>query len=502
MSNLAVGMADYAANIDQSAGAEGFDMHDSGQAQELFKAMEAGALQGGDMGGSQTNAGALKYESLDANLKNITFKETDIRVWKMIDKTAAYNTVEEYNQLISYGNDRGGFNNEGELPEEEDSLYKRRAEHVKYLGVTKSVTHPLQLVKTQVGNMIQQEVSNGIKWILRKADRALLYGDEKLVGQEWNGLYAQHLNNDQYTTLEDYMNSELVVDLRGKTLKEGDIDKASEVLLRQFATPDTLISAPVVFTDFAQGFYARNRGTFGVANGTGGTQMTAFQAQFSRVVFEYDIFAAKATGKLPNSPAGHTKAPMTPTAGAAPAAVVAADGLTKFTDGAGDYFYAVSAVNRYGESAMLQLGATITVAATESVDLQFTATAGPYTPASYVIYRSDVDPTSTYANTRMSPIMTIAATGTDTKRGSLAAGVDGAAATKVRDRNRYITGTQEALLLQKGKEVLEFKQLAPMMKMDLAKLSPADRFMVLLYGTPIVFAPSKMVRFINIGRTA
>lgn len=500
MSNLAVGMADYVANLDQAAGANGFDVHDQGQAQELFKAMEAGQLQGGDMGGSQTNAGALKYESLDANLKHITFRESDIRVWKMIDKTAAYNTVEEYNQLVSYGNDRGGFNNEGELPEEEDSLYRRRAEHVKYLGVTKSVTHPLQLVRTQVGNMIQQEVSNGIKWILRKADRALLYGDEKLVGQEWNGLYAQHLNNDQYTTLEDYMSSELVVDLRGKTLKEGDIDSAGEVLLRQFAQADTLISAPVVFTDFAQGFYSRNRGSFGMT-GAAGTRMNSFVAQFGNVAFEYDIFAAKATGKLPTAPAGSPKAPAAPTAGAVPA-VVPNDGFTKFGDGNGDYFYAVAAVNRYGESAMTQLGGVVTVGATDSVDLSFTATAGAYNATSFVIYRSDVDQTTPYAQTKMSPIMTIAATGTDIKRGSLASGVDGGAAGIVRDRNRYIVGTQEALLLQKGSEVLEFKQLAPMMKMDLAKLSPADRFMVLLYGTPIVFAPSKMVRFINIGRTA
>ena len=38
------------------------------------------------------------------------------------------------------------------------------------------------------------------------------------------------------------------------------------------------------------------------------------------------------------------------------------------------------------------------------------------------------------------------------------------------------------------------------MKMDLAVISPAYRFMVLLYGTPLLFAPRKMVRFVNIGR--
>jgi hypothetical protein len=100
----------------------------------------------------------------------------------------------------------------------------------------------------------------------------------------------------------------------------------------------------------------------------------------------------------------------------------------------------------------------------------------------------------------MSPIIVIPATGNDVKRGSLANGVDGGAAGIVRDRNRYLPGTQDSLLLQADTDVIEFKQLAPLMKMPLAKLSPADRFMVLLYGTPIVYAPSKMVRYINIGR--
>jgi len=98
------------------------------------------------------------------------------------------------------------------------------------------------------------------------------------------------------------------------------------------------------------------------------------------------------------------------------------------------------------------------------------------------------------------PIITVPVTGSDAKRGSLANGVDGAAVGKVRDRNRYLPGTENAYLTQHDTDVYEFKQLAPLMKMDLAILGPARRFMVLLYGTPIVYAPGKIIRFINIGR--
>lgn len=507
MENISVNLADYQHGSGFGDSAMDQANLSSEQLNQLSKALEAGQLQGGDLTGNQTNGGALKTESLESSLKLITFKESDIRFWKRFPKSAAFNTVEEYNQLTSYGTDRGGFNNEGELPEEEDSNYVRKAEHVKYLGVTKSVTHQMQLVNTNIGSVVQRETTNGIMWILRKADRALFYGDDKVIGQEWNGLYAQHMNNDQFANLDEYLESELVIDLRGKTLKQADIEQGSQTLLNKFAHANLLVAPPVVLSDFATGFYEKQRIMIGGAtnantNGmTTGQHISKFQSMYGVIDFEYDIFAAKAPGKLPTSPATSAKAPNAPTA--VSAVVVTADGFSKFADGKGDYFYGVAAVNRYGESAIAQIGGTVTVANnTDSVDLTFTPTAGPYQPTAYVIYRSPINPSTSFATTTMYPIMVVPATGSDSKRGSLTNGVDGGAAGKVRDRNRFLPATEEALLLQGDTDVIEFKQLAPLMKMPLAKLSPADRFMVLLYGTPIVYAPSKMVKYINIGREA
>ena len=60
--------------------------------------------------------------------------------------------------------------------------------------------------------------------------------------------------------------------------------------------------------------------------------------------------------------------------------------------------------------------------------------------------------------------------------------------------------TDQALLVEwDSDQVLSWKQLAPMMKMDLAIIAPVMRFMVLCYGTPELYAPRKIVRFINIG---
>jgi len=98
------------------------------QLNDLSKALEAQSITGRDTDSLTTASGApLKVESLDKTLKLITFKESEIVLWKKVPKLPAYNTVEEYNQLQSYGAERGGFITEGELPQEEDSVYVRRS---------------------------------------------------------------------------------------------------------------------------------------------------------------------------------------------------------------------------------------------------------------------------------------------------------------------------------------------------------------------------------------
>jgi hypothetical protein len=56
-------------------------------------------------------------------------------------------------------------------------------------------------------------------------------------------------------------------------------------------------------------------------------------------------------------------------------------------------------------------------------------------------------------------------------------------------------------MLDMTPQSLTFKQLSPMIKMNLAVISPSIRWMQLLYGTPIVYAPKKNVVFRNIGHS-
>ena len=206
-------------------------------------------------------------------------------------------------------------------------------------------------------------------------------------------------------------------------------------------------------------------------------------------------FFRNGVAKTLASTATSAKAPAAPVAGGTPAKA-ASDALNRFANFTGDYFYAVSAKNRFGESALTALGSSlVTVASGNSIDLNFTAGSGSYNAECYCIYRSKVNPTGTNAQTEFYKLFEVSTA-------ELAAGYDGANAGSVRDRNRYLPDTDQAFLVEwDSDQVLAWKQLAPMMKMDLAIVAPVMRFMVLCYGTPILYAPKKFVRFINIGDT-
>lgn len=492
MENLGITLQNYQ-DFGQGAG-----QASAAEVDMLLKAMSAGSITGRDTTGLTNASGApLKVESLESTLKILTNKERDIVVWKNIPKLAATNTVEEYNQLLSYGLDGGAFNNEGELPESADSVYRRQAQLVKFMGTTREVTHPMQLVNTMVGNMIQRETINGTQWILRQVEKALAFGNADNVPQEWNGLYKQHQDGAGYATVDLYQDSEVVVDLRGKVLREKDIESAAYGINVNFGFADKLIAPPTVFSNFVKEFYAQkliSPNTDQVRAGEMGQKVTKVNTQFGQIDLLDSKFWKANAARLSAAAATSTKAPAAPVAdGSTPKAVSATDTLSRWTGFNGDYFYAVAARNRYGESTLVQLGsAVITSTITTSIDLLFTDGGGSYPATSFVIYRSTKTPGTLIAATPLYPIFEIT-------KAQLTAGFDGAAAGYVRDRNRSIANTEQALMAEWDSEILSFKQLAPLMKMDLAVLSPSTRFMVLLYGTPVVYAPRKMVRIINIG---
>lgn len=493
LQNLGIGLDSYV-----KSGQDGFGSNSMADLQNLNKALSAGNITGRETDGLLTpGSGApLKVESLEKSLKVLTFKESDIVAWRVIPKLAAYNTVEEYNRLVDYGTDRGGFNFEGELPQTEDTTYQRASQLVKFLGVTREVTHPMSLVKTNIGSTVQAEIKSGTMWILRKVDRALFFGNSDLISVEFNGMFQQHAAG--FTTVGDYTADQTVIDLRGSRLSEEVLEEGVRVIVDNFGSADTLFAPPVVLSNFTKFFYKggdnatilRNNQPASDAGTVVGRKISKFQSQFGDVELRFDKFLNRRATKTTLSGATSSNAPGTPTG--ITATPVGADASALWGAGdAGDYFYAVTAENRFGETALNVTAAAATIVAGGAVDLAFTDGGGANPATSYTIYRSN-EGAATAAAATFFPLFSISVA-------EKAAGYDGAAATSVRDRNRFLPNTDTAFLLENDEDIWAFKQLAPLMKMDLAILAPAYRFMILLYGTPFLYQPRKMVRYINIG---
>lgn len=497
MEGLSINLADYGVGTEQDgfhAGSQSMENVDA-----LNKALAAEDITGRDTTNLTTASGApLKVESLEKTLKHLTFRESDIRLWKDLPKKPAYNTVEEYNQQTSYGANRGGWNREGELPEEEDSIFVRRAQLVKYLGVTKSVTHQMTLVNTMVGSIMERTIKDGTMWILRTLNQGLYFGDEKIVPEQFNGFLAQQARSDAWASYDAYMSSEHVIDLRGAQLNETAIENGANSIVENYGLATQLYGAPAVLSNFVKNFYGNKfiqPNTPALSNGIMGQRVQAFDSQFGQIGLNHDIFFKKLPSKNSNSAATSQKAPATPVwDNSTPIAVVSSVAGSKFASGdAGNVYYAVSAINRFGESQLaIYSTAAATITAGCAVDLKFAAGVGTNAATAYRIYRTKVGGAATG---EFYPLFEVSVA-------ELTAGYDGASAGLARDMNHFLPDCDQAMLLQFDNEVIEFAQLAPLMKMDLAVLSPAFRFMILLYGTPFLYAPKKMVRFVNIGPKA
>jgi len=446
---------------------DGFGEATIAELAELRKALEIGTSQ------PVTGFGfdALRVESLESTLKLLTYSAQHVRLWNQIPKQEAFSTVEEYNRLITYGTDGGGFVPSGALPEEEDTLYERADQKVKYIGSTRSVHHPATLVRTIPPDLIGQETQNGALWIMGKVNRALYYADEAVIPLEFTSLTQQIIAGGGN-----------VFDLAGAGLDGDTLNDAAQIIVDNFGIPQKMFSNSKVFTDFDKAFHDSQRwASPGATVGIGGTPLSGWRTLVGEIGFEPDVFVTRGSG-APTSQTNQ-KAPNPP---ALSASGIGANAASKFVAAdAGDYIYQVTAVNSFGESAASAATAAQALAAGQSVDISIADGGGTFPATGYKIYRTEVDGTETFFTNLSIP----------------RAKVGGAPSspTVFTDVNEWRPRTTIGLILDMTNQSLSFKQLAPMMKMNLAVVSPAIRWMQLLYGTPIVYAPKKNVVIKNIG---
>lgn len=454
-------LADFGDNIN------GFGQHTAEQLNELNKALGTGTP--GEAYGEHADGSALRPESLEGTLKVVLATEKHIKFWKDIGKHPAYSTVEEFNVIDSYGGDTSAFFVEGGLPEEEDANYERKSALVKFLGTTRVITHPMTLVRSAHGDVVARETRNGTLWLLQQLERQLFFANSTLNPLAFDGVEKQ---------ITDHLGAgaEQIIDLKGKPLSEPILEDASNIVIENFGIPTKMYLTPQAHVDLSKVMFPRQRiGFTAPTDGMAGVPLRGFQSNGGTFMFEPDVFI-RPRGKAPET--GKAGAPATP-AWAELTPLVADASETGVGMPSGTYKYQITAVNVKGESAGSAVQ-EVAVEANGQVTLTFTRVTSPVPAKSYRIYRDNGDGKILFMTEIADPN-----TGTDV--------------TFV-DRNQDIPGTSKAFLLDlNGEQSVAFKQLAPLMKLPLARISAAERFMILLYGMPIVYNPRRNVIIKNIG---
>ena len=467
----------------------------------LVKAIEAGSITGREAVNVTTASGApLKLESMDSVLRNLTYQLQHLRIWNDIPKGVATSNVEEYAQLLDYDSDfEGGFYVDGELPDGSDTIYTRRSQNVKYMGEVGQVTHVARLVNTVGANdqLMKQEVQSRTTALLQRLNRSIVVADASAEAQAFNGLYAQHAKWDNATYEEGsefgYLNSDRVIDLRGEPLtKEAVANAAHSAVVQGYAAaPGTIYADYTVI----EGYRQANMSNFlrpgdTQANPQGiGSDLVSQVTAYGLVNFKGDRFLAdQKFTSVGESRRRGSKAPSVVTGLTAAAAPALAGTTSRFgSDDAGTYRYAVRARNRYGVSELVDAG-TVAVAAGDSVTLSFSSAGGDQQATEFEVYRTKKDDASgtLYQVVRAS-------------RKDYVQAVNGSAANTLADHNWRIAGTSTAFLTDGTSDTWEFRQLGSLFKHRLALINTIDRFMMTIYGTPIMRNPRRFIKIINIG---
>jgi len=458
---------------------EGFAATTQQDVDDLNKALQAG--QDRDPPGAVTagDGFALRVESLERTLKNVTYKMEHIRFWRNVPKLAAYNTVEEFNQVQSYGdNPDAGWIDEGDLPNEDDSTYERKFSIVKYLGTTRRVTHVMSLVKPAHGNVLGQEAVNGTMHLLRIIERALFKARSDLSSLQFDGFEK---------LIEDNAPAANIVDLRGKPLSEDVlVDGALTIQdAPNYGTPTDLYLNPKTKADLVKTFFPKERYDLFSKTDQGlvGLDIKGFTSPAGDVRFQPDVFIDD--GGAPNA-AARGDASKIPSAFAVTTGPTAsADAASQFeAEDDGDYYYKVVACNRFGRSAA-QIAPTPLAAVTVNAGdkCSIGVTPGAIQPEWWEVYRTKVDGAA--GSERL--ILRIPHT-------------TAAAEETLVDYNANLPYCTSAYLFQQNIENMSVKQLAPMVKVPLATVDSSIRFMLLCYMTPVLYTPGKNVLFKNVGR--
>jgi hypothetical protein len=319
-------------------------------------------------------------------------------------------------------------------------------------------------------------------WLLGKIEYSLYWGNRTLrpaaaEGYEWDGI-------------DRLIDATQVVDAKGDPLTEDIIETTANNIVEQYGFPTDIFIGTRPLADLAKVMFPKERIVMPYKDGQVGVPLNTFASQAGILAFNPDVFLKKTA--VPTV-ASSTKAPLAPALGTATQAVggAAPGDWTKTNNGWGTYNYVATLGNRYGESAPCAAFAAAAITAdTDHITVTVTNPnpIGTYLPEWVAVYRTVANGGATGAK-----YLVYKAAVSSAAAGGAALGAGWI------DVNSICSNVHKVFMGELTPQVIAFKQLAPMMKMDLAVIEPSIRWLQLLYGVVQLFAPKKWCVVKNIG---
>jgi hypothetical protein len=484
---------------------------DANQAEELLKTLQVGH---GYLGAPTqlVGGGALGVESIDGTLKSVTYDATNLVMWPSISQDRAYSLVEQYVRTNAYGDEGSPYIPESGSPSMNDANYNRSAQKVMFFSTRRGVSLAATLVRQNFGNDIESlETQNGTMWMLEKLERELYMGNALFSNAgKFDGSVAaipikmQNLNlmgadqqirsgdgdfTAQARAFDGYGGNQTVtLSKSGDILNESDIEFEANVLVENFGRPSELHLPPKQLSDFIKQFYPKERvNQLGVESGRAGYIVREMVTTAGGIQLRPNVFLKpKQASKANPDRIGVPGAPASLTNNASQS-VVSGSGNSMDQTGAssqlqaGDvYVYQVTSVNEQGESAASLTSVSVTISTTgNNVTFKIGDPSAGNQPTHYAVYRTS----NSGAGTPLF-IGYVARSG---------------ATTLFTDLGNRTQGAATCYMFDMRPEVMIWRQLSPLLKINLAAISTAKEFLLWLAGTLILFAPRKSGIIDNVG---
>lgn len=499
--------------LEELSGLDGGALSSPSQANltQLEKALSAGS----GAGYQSTGARALVYEDLESTLRVVTFGEEHFKktLFARLKEKAqmAKSVVHEFNRFTDYG-DTGAFAPEVTTVQAIDANFQRDFAQVRFLRTKRQVSTVAQLTNT-MENLVAAQTTAGARYLVKTANRYLFDGDNSCNVNEWDGIFRVQ----QTKGIASHY-----IDKAGATLNASDLDNGAYLMQQegswgtasdlympltvQYSLDQNLIGSqqrvnlynavPGTLVDTATGFGGQQ--AFYAGQALAGFRSSAGLIKFQASEFTRQRQVPYKDPVLGTEVATSTSAPSTPVV----TLVVGAGGNAGSRLSASTIYYRVAAENSSGESVCSAAQSAV-VTAGGTVTVQIAAPSGGWVnaPTAFKIYAGS-SASATYLIARIVNGLAYSVGATPGLAAQTTAPVAGAYAATYQDGGQRLPNTHRVYMLDLDSpgeiQAMNWVQLAPMTKEDLPRGDTFIQWMQFLFGTPVFYAPNKIVIYDNV----